>query len=1172
MSKQKKLPSSVVSRPFKLTQQILTINEVNFKKQTILGSTELTILPLVTRLTKLTLNCKQCRILSITIDGAYSNVDYSYVDPTLAVCAPESKKRNLDYFDLFHYESVQSCDSDMLSTAGELVIKIPRDVLDSFSRSDGRYLKVFIEFSLEQPKGGVQFVIPPGATPDMQHAHVFTYGWENASRLWFPCVDSYTELCHWSLNFTVSSNMVAVSCGELVEQLQSLDGKKRTFQYSLTVPTSAPCIAFAVGSFQIYPDPVLQEVTHFCLPGLLPVLKNTVQYVHEMLGFYEELLSTRFPHSSFKLVFVDHAYQDVCSYSTLGIVSTNLLYSPRVIDQVFPTRFALAQVLAKQYFGCYVLPQLWSDWWLPVGIAGFMAGLYLKKAFGGTEYQHWIMQEQNKVYQFEFDHTLPPLCTPSALGTSSTSTSSTSATPTGIPPPRSTLHPHLLSEVDVKILSSKAHLIIRMLQLRIGHDLLVQVFNKLLTLASTASQTNEFSLWSNLLISTSGLMKSILTVSGKDMSHFMEQWLCRSGVPSFVTSFTYVRKKNLVELKLKQDLPRNLAKFNGPLTVVVQEFDGCFPHTIQVEESTTVYELPCHSKIRKSKKRKVPLCHGEEVEVDVSSLDIEVPILWLRIDPDFQWIRRVNMEQADTIWQCILKYERDATAQIESILALENFPSSSARDILRDIILNPQLFYHVRTQAGQSLAKMLTDTASSGGSASFLIGTYHRLFGTASHPSIVRYNDFSDVASYLVQKGLHTSIAAVRGGQSQSPVEVRTFLLEVLKYSDNQMNKFTDCYYTASLIDALAKTVMPKVTVTATPGGVDGTKSPLQNLTPEAQAVLQEIVQHLNIEKVLPSYHCSITCSCLRALRVLQKNGHLPSDSSIFLQYSSVGNFSELRITALQCIADIVQAEHSEKDLSYLMDLVEGDEPRVQVAILDTLAANPPFTRRLESKLNTLPLVERLWSLMCSKFSHDSRLRNAAALLYSSLYGRLTPTCVPQGLGIVIDLKEKVARTSMASPVLTTIPPTEEPKSLHSSQAGIGTSFVGQTLSTPTPTQKVPLPGQSLIDAPQATPIKPPPVPLSLKLTVPLPLTPAKLSSPALITPGSHTSEEGVVLDEGVVSPSHQLKKHKSDHKHKKKHKHKEDRHGDQKGEGHKEEHKHKHKHKHSKETSHMEF
>lgn len=32
------------------------------------------------------------------------------------------------------------------------------------------------------------------------------------------------------------------------------------------------------------------------------------------------------------------------------------------------------------------------------------------------------------------------------------------------------------------------------------------------------------------------------------------------------------------------------------------------------------------------------------------------------------------------------------------------------------------------------------------------------------------------------------------------------------------------------------------------------------------------------------------------------------------------------------------------------------------------------------------------------KFSHDSRLRNAAVDVYSSFYGRLTPTCLPQGV------------------------------------------------------------------------------------------------------------------------------------------------------------------------------
>ena len=34
--------------------------------------------------------------------------------------------------------------------------------------------------------------------------------------------------------------------------------------------------------FEVYPDPVMQEVTHFCLPDLLPILKNTVQFVSEV--------------------------------------------------------------------------------------------------------------------------------------------------------------------------------------------------------------------------------------------------------------------------------------------------------------------------------------------------------------------------------------------------------------------------------------------------------------------------------------------------------------------------------------------------------------------------------------------------------------------------------------------------------------------------------------------------------------------------------------------------------------------------------------------------------------------------------------------------------------------------------------------------------------------------
>ena len=79
----------------------------------------------------------------------------------------------------------------------------------------------------------------------------------------------------------------------------------------------------------------------------------------QVFGFYEELLSSRFPHSSYKLVFVDGLSSLSSSYSTLGLFDTNLLHSPRIIDQVMVTRRVIGEAIAKQYFGCYVAPQVW---------------------------------------------------------------------------------------------------------------------------------------------------------------------------------------------------------------------------------------------------------------------------------------------------------------------------------------------------------------------------------------------------------------------------------------------------------------------------------------------------------------------------------------------------------------------------------------------------------------------------------------------------------------------------------------------------------------------------------------------------------------------------------------------------------------------------------------------
>ena len=44
---------------------------------------------------------------------------------------------------------------------------------------------------------------------------------------------------------------------------------------------------------------------------------------------------------------------------------------------------------------------------------------------------------------------------------------------------------------------------------------------------------------------------------------------------------------------------------------------------------------------------------------------MEVPVMWVRVDPEMQWIRHINMQQPDTIWMNTLNYNRDAVSQLE---------------------------------------------------------------------------------------------------------------------------------------------------------------------------------------------------------------------------------------------------------------------------------------------------------------------------------------------------------------------------------------------------------------------------------------------------------------------------------------------------------------------------
>ncbi|XP_062509199.1 transcription initiation factor TFIID subunit 2-like isoform X2 [Corticium candelabrum] len=973
-------------RQFRLIHQKLCISHVNFQKKAIAGFTELSLLAINSTLSVVHLNSRKLRITGI---GACCNdkqfdVQCELQDPLDSVYSRDNEKRSLDYYTACYKTTLNSVDADV--GMGELFVYLPGALQEEIQCSESGMFTLKVMFLTEQSSGGLHFV----ATEGNDGSHMFVSGGAANSRLCFPCLDSYFELCTWELEFTVNSDMVAVSSGDLIETVMKEDQSKKTFCFSLDVPTAAPRIGFVVGPFEILPNPAVPEITHFCLPGLMPLLEDTTAFFKDVYGYFEDVLSTRFPYSSYKHVFVDEAFDEAQSYASLTILNTNLLHSSRIIDQAFKTRRVLAKSLAEQYFTCYLSWETWNDWWLPTGINGYLYGLYIQKAFGHNEYNFWLREQLAAISKAERQPPgLPPLHTKSLTKGAS-------------------VDPMMSSLEHIHALASRSHFVMRLLAVKIGHDFLLQIFNKLLSLASNVVQQSKDNDWDSLLVSTQGFIKMLSTVSGKDLQVFFDQWVYRSGYARFSCQFVFNRKRNIIEIELHQDVPSGSQKFVGPLTVCIQELDGSFKHVIQIEDTQSRHEIACHSKSRRNKKKKIPLHSGEEVDMDLSLTDTDSPVLWVRFDPDLHWLREFHIQQPDYMWQLQLKYERDINAQLD---ALENYPSTSARTCLADIISDSHCFFRVRTQAIHCMAKCITACSSTWGVPFILISIHRNLFGSYSCPTIVKLNDFSDFAMYLIQKEFPIAIAKIRSQHKQSPRDVLVFLQDLIKYNDNRINSYSDCYYVSSLVDALSLVITPAVAIAGTPS-----KPEISNLSAgsaDAQIVAKEVVELLNLEKLLPSYRNCVTVSCLKAIRKLQKNGHLPAKSQVFHLHAQVGLFEDVRCAALECLVDFVRVEKSAKELLSLLEICKNDPvPYIRYYVLKLLAAYPPFRRKDQSPLNTQELVHKLWDLMGVASSVDTRIRVTAIELYSTLYGKLTPSCMPdQGLGVVIDLKARQAVT-----------------------------------------------------------------------------------------------------------------------------------------------------------------
>lgn len=742
-----------------------------------------------------------------------------------------------------------------------------------------------IEYEVAQPGSGIEVVRPDDRNPN-RFPHVFTTVSDTSARTWVPCADYIKDRCTWDLELVAPRLLyagaapkpdmleghnengvpvddgdatewpiMAIASGELIEQIVHPERSDRViWHFVQSTPVSAQQVAWAVGPFvvrEISGDdddlPAEQDADDglkatdsrklhaLCLPGYEDDMAFSMNTIRQAMDFYEKTFGP-YPFASYTVVFIDSLASGAPTFhsAALTLFSTDVLHPPSIIDQAYETRQMLAHALAIQWSGVNLIARHPSDYWLILGISGYMTSLFLKSIWGNNEYRFRLKKDIMRCVAQDVQR--EPLCVAAV---------------------------HTNPEPDqIQFAALKAPLVLYILDKQLRRSGTSFGLEKVLPKLFLDAIAGEVPTGSNAVnyntVGTNSFMRMCRKLCGgssESLKIFFDQWVYGSGCPTFTVSAHFNRKRLAIEVTIKQECLaynwqqtapweemghlRAIDLFDGQMTIRIHEADGTpYEHVLNIQEHYKKHEVPFNTKykrIRRNTKRyqaraaaATAAANGDlDAQEDMGLVDLgfslsqwederererwrvsdwseeddttmaQATYEWIRIDSDIDWIANIHFEQNDFMWISQLQRDRDVVAQLEAVHALSRMPNAIVSSNLCKTVLVSKYFIRVRMEAALALIACATK-------AQDYIGLFHllKLFQSRycfepeeethdpfKFTCIPKPNNFEDIADYLLKKTIVSAIGMVRDERGQTPPIVQQFLLDILTYNDNIGNQ-----------------------------------------------------------------------------------------------------------------------------------------------------------------------------------------------------------------------------------------------------------------------------------------------------------------------------------------------------------------------------------------------
>lgn len=660
---------------------------------------------------------------------------------------------------------------------------------------------------------------------------------------------------------------------------------------------------------------------------------------------------------------MDDLVQDITDTAGLSICSSRLLFPENVIDILDPHTRLLIRALANQYSGVNIIPKDPTDLWAVVGTAGFMADIFMKKLAGNNEYRFRQKVASDQVFEQDIDrYSLHQLGGQLDIDPS-----------------------------EYEFMQLKASLVLFILDRRLTKQSGSAGLSRIITRIFLNAKTGDLQ---NGELTTEHFLRTCEKLGHAKLDTFFRQWVYNAGCPDFMITQKFNKKKLVVEMTIQQMqsirprrpkltpatfmreakeqvseayAPEVQPAFVGPMTIRIHEADGTpYEHIVEIKDVTTRFEIPYNTKYKRLKRSKrakersiaingpeqvgdsqddvLLYCLGDTLQTEQEVKDWflvdwteqqenqmgQESYEWIRMDADFEWIGRLNLNMPIYMYVSQLQQDRDVVAQFESvqrIVAQEPHPMGAT--ILVRTLMDRRYFHGIRTTAATGLVKL-------GVPAVNYVGLYHldkafsELYCFPDNPTMPRPNDFSDRASYLVQCTIPKAMAMVRDPEGRVPTQVRKFLVDKIKFNDNTHNEnnedITDSFYlsvlTECLIEAVASIQKPPKNYAFS---FDEEEQPVDTEDDlfKKEAIV-ELERYRNSDEWTPSFRNVTTITSIHCMERLYESDVRQDVAADILGYSRPENADNVRIRAFQALVNL-KLTKKPAILRYMLDTLGDD-------------------------------------------------------------------------------------------------------------------------------------------------------------------------------------------------------------------------------------------------------